>query len=200
MAISPSERVRRLGVIGDVHGRGELLQRASDALLAHSVDTVVCVGDIYGSEPGTAACCRLLQERQIVTVRGNHDRWLLEAADCDDKLRQSIGSETLEFLSGLPVTALINTATGPALVCHGVGTNDLAHLPKTFPNSYVRRCLRLGLISPECRLVVHGHSHVQRHQTREGVLFVTVGALKSCPEGGCLIIDTSSGVVLPIVY
>jgi predicted phosphodiesterase len=194
------EGIRRLGVIGDVHARLELLERAADALHAIDVDTLVCVGDIYGPGNGTAGCCRLLQERQILTVRGNHDRWFVEAADRDDRLRASVGSEAVEFLAALPITLNINTAAGPVLVCHGVGTNDLAHVPQTFPHSFVRRSIRVGLIPPRCKLVVHGHSHLQRQQTCEGVLFVTIGALRSHPAGGCIMVDTNTGIASPIAY
>jgi predicted phosphodiesterase len=145
-------------------------------------------------------CCRVLQERQILTVRGNHDRWFLEAADCDDGLRASVGLEAVEFLSALPTTLSINSVAGPVLVCHGVGTNDLAHLPQSFPHSFVRRAIRVGLVPPRCRLVVHGHSHLQRERTCGGVLFVTVGPLRSHPAGGCIILDTDAEVVLPIAY
>src|SRR3981081_2355287 len=118
MLIESPKRSQRLGAIGDVHARVELLERAADALNATGVDTLVCVGDIYGPGNGTAGCCRLLQERQILTVRGNHDRWFTEAAARDDRLRASVGLEAVEFLSSLPITLNINTVAGPALVCH----------------------------------------------------------------------------------
>ena len=164
------------------------------------MDTVVCVGDIYGSGNGVAECCSLLQRKQIPTVRGNHDRWLIEAVEGDENLRQSVGLEVVQFLSGLPITLKINTVAGEGLVCHGIGTNDLAHLPRTFPRSLVRRSFRVGLIPPQCTLVIHGHSHLQRQQTCEGVLFVAVGALRAHPVGGCIIIDTKTGLVLPVAY
>ncbi len=193
-------RALRLGVIGDVHGELEPLERAVAALEAAGVDTLACVGDVYGADKQTSECCKLIQERQILTVRGNHDRWLVEAAVSNESLRTTVGLNALEFLCALPITLLIETASGPALLCHGVGPNDLAHLPQSFPHSFVRRCLRIGIIPPQCTLMVHGHSHSQRHQVIEDILFVTVGALRFRPANGCLIIDTASRAVLPIGY
>lgn len=198
--VQSSEAVRRLGVIGDVHAQADLLGRAADALISLGVDAIACVGDIYGPGVGTAACCRLMVERQIRTVRGNHDRWLLEAAAGDDDLRAAVGQEALAFLSALPPTREINTAMGPALVCHGLGANDLAHLPRTFPDSFVRRCIRLGQLPPQCRLVLHGHSHLHRQQTCQGVLFITVGTLHPQSGDGCVIVDTDTGIVAQIAY
>ncbi len=194
------DEMRRIGVIGDVHARVELLERAADALYRAGVEAIVCVGDIYGPGDGTAACCRILRERQIPAVRGNHDRWFLEAADSDGDLRASVGLEAITFLSTLPTTLRIRSVTGPVLVCHGVGTNDLAHLPHTFPHAFVHRAIRVGLIPPECKLIVHGHSHVQRVRTCGGVRFITVGPLRSHPEGGCVIVDFCSATVSSISY
>ena len=168
--IRVADNIRHLGVIGDVHARVELLEGAADALRAAGADAIVCVGDIYGPGNGTGGCCRVLHERQILTVRGNHDRWFLEAADCDDGLRASVSLEVVEFLSALPTTLSINSVAGPVLVCHGVGTNDLAHVPQTFPHSFVRRAIRVGLIPPRCKLVVHGHSHLQREPATHPML------------------------------
>jgi putative phosphoesterase len=190
----------RLGVIGDVHGELEPLERAVDALEAAGVDTLACVGDVYGPGKQTSECCKLIQERQILTVRGNHDRWVVEAAVSNESLRATVGSNALDFLCALPITLRIETASGPALLCHGVGANDLAHVPQTFARSFVRRCIRIGVIPPQCTVMVHGHSHLQRHQVIEGILFVTVGALRFRPASGCLIIDTASRAVLPISY
>jgi Icc-related predicted phosphoesterase len=47
-----TKEVRHLGVIGDVHARIDLLQRASDALDTAGVDILVCVGDIYAQRAG----------------------------------------------------------------------------------------------------------------------------------------------------
>jgi predicted phosphodiesterase len=196
--VDSSLGIRRLGVIGDVHAHAELLRRAADALIATGVDAIACVGDIYGPGTETAECCRLLAQHQILTVRGNHDRWLLEAAANDDALHAAVGPDTIAFLSTLPATREINTAMGLALVCHGLGANDLAHLPLTFPDSFVRRSIRLGQLSSRHRLVLHGHSHLHRQQTREGVLFITVGKLQT--QAGCMIVDTHTRVVTPIAY
>jgi predicted phosphodiesterase len=200
MKVDPPSPIRHLGVIGDVHARAESLETAANALSARGVDAIACVGDIYGPATGTAQCCRLLKERRILTVRGNHDRWFLEAARQDSSLNASVDLEAVRFLSDLPVTLEIDTVAGPALLCHGIGTNDLAHLPQTFPSAFVRRSVRLGLISPRHKLVIHGHSHDFRQRTCEGILFVAIGTLQSHSQGGCVVIDAGTGIVSQVEY
>lgn len=200
MAVLTTRRVRRLGLIGDIHAQLHLLERAADALATRDVDVIACVGDIYGPGTDTTGCCRLLNERRILTVRGNHDRWFLEAAALDVGLRTSVGLDAIMFLSGLPVTLEIETEAGTALLCHGVGANDLAHLPRTFPRSFVRRSMRVGHISPRIRCVLHGHTHAHRQLISEDILFVTAGALRSHPEAGSVIVDTDTRTATTIPY
>jgi len=200
MKVELPKPIRLLGVIGDVHARAESLETAANVLSARGVDAIACVGDVYGPATGTAECCGLLRERRIFTVRGNHDRWFLEAAAQDSCLHASVGPEAVQFLSELPVTLEIDTVAGPALLCHGIGSNDLAHLPQTFPSSFVRRSVRLGLISPRHKVVIHGHSHQYRQMTYEGILFVTIGTLQSRSGGGCVVIDAGTGLVSQVDY
>lgn len=190
--------IRTLGIIGDVHGRHDLLARAIRALEAADLDIIVCVGDICGPGDGVDACCRMLASRRILTVRGNHDRWFLAAAEARGPLQQSLDAP-LQFLRGLPVTAEIHTQMGVALLCHGLGTNDLARLPRTFAQTFIARALRLGHLSASHRLVVHGHSHESVHLRQGDILFVNPGALGS-GTGGCLVLDTREQSVAPLPY
>jgi len=76
------ERVRRVAcdrvaVIGDIHGRAdllaELLGRVGDRL-------VVIVGDVGDRGPDTRGVVELLVGRQAIGVLGNHDLWLVAYA------------------------------------------------------------------------------------------------------------------------
>lgn len=193
-------KIRYIGVIGDVHAHHEALESAGSALKAAGAEAVVCVGDIYGPGDGTAACCKTLKQMEISAVRGNHDRWIVAAAECDPSLLASIGSAAVSFLSSLPVTLRLDSVDGSILLCHGVGPNDLAHLPQSFPDSFARRAVRVGLIPPGCSVVIHGHSHVQRERRCGDIHFITVGPLSSRPTGGCLIFDALTDSVMPVIY
>jgi predicted phosphodiesterase len=64
----------------------------------------------------------------------------------------------------------------------------------------VRRAIRLGLIPADCKLVIHGHSHLQRQQHLGGIRFVTVGPLHSHPSAGCITIDSQNDLVSTVAY
>jgi predicted phosphodiesterase len=79
-----STRCYRLAVVSDVHADLHALQDALRCIDAMKCDRVVCAGDTvdYGMFPNETLA--LLEERSIVTVRGNHDRWALESSKSFD--------------------------------------------------------------------------------------------------------------------
>ncbi len=102
----------RIGIIGDVHSRHETLNIALSILESRDCDLLLCVGDIVDGAGSVNECCRLLIERDVKTVRGNHDRWLLEgrmrrlpnATQLADLTEQS-----QSYLSTLPPTRYFNS-------------------------------------------------------------------------------------------
>ncbi len=82
--------VDRVAVIGDIHGRADLLRK----LLALLGDRpVVCVGDVCDRGPDTRGVLELLFARGAVGVFGNHDLWLAAwaAGEGFDRLALGIG-------------------------------------------------------------------------------------------------------------
>ena len=67
-------------VVGDVHGRADLLAPLFERLLAQP-DQIVCVGDYIDRGPDSAKVLRLLQEASLLgnvtCLRGNHEEMLL---------------------------------------------------------------------------------------------------------------------------
>ena len=62
-----------VAVLGDIHGRSDLLRR----LLAELGDMpVLSVGDVVDRGPDSKGCVELLIERGAVGVMGNHEEWV----------------------------------------------------------------------------------------------------------------------------
>ena len=79
-----------VAVIGDIHGRRDLL----DALLARLGDMpIICVGDVCDRGPDTRGVLDRLIERRALGVFGNHDLWLAAwaAGEGFDQLALGIG-------------------------------------------------------------------------------------------------------------
>jgi predicted phosphodiesterase len=156
--------VRRLGLIGDVHAEDERLAVALARLADEGAETVVCMGDIVDGPGDVDRCVEMLAAHAVVTVRGNHERWLLA-----DELRDMPGSHqrgdlaaaTLDFLAGLPATRSLETVAGPVLVCHGLGDDDMAGVQPW--DTEMDLVLNIGLCRlsrvEAPRIVVNGHTH-----------------------------------------
>lgn len=66
---------QEVAVIGDIHGRIDLLQPLVEALPGDM--PLLVAGDIGDRGPATRACVDLLLERGALGVRGNHEEWFI---------------------------------------------------------------------------------------------------------------------------
>lgn len=71
----------KLGILSDIHGNIEALTAAHGELKKNRCDRVVCLGDVvgYGANPGE--CIDFIREKEIFTVRGNHDHYVIQNTD-----------------------------------------------------------------------------------------------------------------------
>ena len=109
-----------------MHAEDEKLATAFAHL--RGVDVVLCVGDLVDGAGDLDRCVELLEAHRVVTVRGNHDRWVL-----GDEMRHlaeahaaaELAPRTRAHLAALHATRRIDTVAGPLLLCHGLGTDDM---------------------------------------------------------------------------
>lgn len=179
----------RLGVLGDVHAEHERLAAALDWFAGQRLDAVLCTGDLADGPGCINRCCELLREAGVLTVAGNHDRWLL-----DDKVRHLPGAHRREeltddnraYLADLPRTVELETAAGRLMLCHGVGEHDMAKVwPGTRGADSIRRSAALdGLLHAGAhRFMVHGHLHYRVLIDFENLLLLNAGTLKGDQAG-----------------
>ena len=154
----------RIGLIGDVHQEDLALAWALGLLSDEQVDLVVCVGDIADGFGDLDTCCELLESHGVITVKGNHDRWFL--AQQMRELPQASSAAAAnpasrEWLAQLPSSVSIETPRGKALVCHGMGDDDMVGV-KPYDEGYALDSnlpLQRLLTSDEHRIVIAGHTH-----------------------------------------
>jgi len=190
--MTPWSLPNRVGVIGDVHAEDVRLEAALAHLAARDVDAVLCVGDVADGVGSLERCVQLLQERRVMTVRGNHERWLLGGTmrDLPDATKfEETSQSTLDFLRSLPATREFRTSLGGLLLCHGLGDNDMA---KVDPDDYgyaidVNDDLQALVRDPRYQLVVNGHSHRAMVRSFTGLTIVNGGTLRGADPGFLLV-------------
>ena len=191
--------VGRIGVIGDIHAQHVRLASALAALEERGVELVLATGDIADGSGSVEECCRLLEAHGFVTVCGNHDRWLLAGTARDlheATVLADLSENSRAFLARLPRMVELATARGTALLCHGLGPNDMSKVgPDDFgyalaTNDELQNLLRNGYF----RWVINGHSHRQMVRPFPGMTIINAGTLR--PHSPCFLeIDFEQEVV-----
>ena len=192
-------------MIGDIHAEQARLGSALSRLEERGVELVVATGDIADGSGSVDECCELLKAHHVIAVCGNHDRWLL--AGTARELRDAtavadVSKDSRTFLERLPRMVEIATARGTALLCHGLGPNDMAKVgPDDFgyaldSNDDLQNLLRSG----HYRWVINGHSHRQMVRAFPGMTIINAGTLKPGHASCFLEVDFDRGVVLVFAF
>lgn len=200
--IAPGPPIRCLGVIGDVHGEAQRLEMAIAELRSAGADTLACTGDITDGIGEVDRCCDLLQDHQVITVGGNHDRWCIDGelrnrAECT--LFDHLSPRSQAFLQALPTQVEISTIAGTALLCHGLGHNDMGKLMPQDSAEKMRADpnLKALLQNHDYRYLINGHSHYRMVRQIEGLTIINGGTIRRGHQPGFLLVDFSQGLIMP---
>lgn len=192
-----TQSLTRIGVIGDIHTAFDKLSWAIGLLKQQRVEQIFATGDIVdgpSSAQDVVRACALLQESGVITVLGNHDRWLLDGQlrDLQDAtFPDELTREARAYLQSLPASVELQTPRGRMLLGHGLGSNDMStlkpydHGPALTHNTTLQSILR----SERYRFVVSGHTHLRMVRQLSGVTFINAGALHYTREPCCVVLD-----------
>lgn len=191
---------RRVAVIGDVHAEHLVLELALATLRDLGVHHVLCVGDIVDGPGNVDRCCELLRENDVLTVRGNHDNWMLNGTLRSLRQatrREDLSAESLDFLESLPPARSVSRCLPHSRLCHGLGPNDMGSvLPDDFGYALeVKRELHDLIADPGVKIVLNGHTHRRMVRHFQGLTIINAGSLVFSQEPGIVLIDPESGDV-----
>lgn len=182
----------RIAVVSDIHGNLPALEAVLGDIAASGVDVTVNLGDIVSGPLWPAQTAERLMALRLPTIRGNHERQLLElpvermgASDAFAAARLSTAQR--DWLAALPAT--LDLAQG-VFCCHGTPASDLQYFLETVtPRGYggagepglraatpAEAAERAGGIGHG--LILCGHTHVPRAlQLTDGRLVVNPGSV-----------------------
>ncbi len=177
----------RLAVISDIHGNSAALDAVLEDIAARDVDLTVNLGDSFSGPLDAAGTAGRLSKLDLPTVRGNHDRLLVdrpigEMGKWEAWAIGELDEATLEWCRSLPLAMDV----GGVLLCHGTPDKDdenwLDHRGRDA--RLARRDLpevlaRAGNVSQ--RLILCGHTHEPRSlRLPDGRQIVNPGSV-GCP-------------------
>ena len=181
--------MRRVALLGDVHGNAVALAAVLEELRREEPDLVVWTGDLsWGWEPAaTLALVRALglparyvrgnAERALLELRAGdiaepsvRERWMLEQHDADD----------LAFAASFePTVSVAIDGLGATLVCHGSPRSDEELLTAETPARRVADAMT-GVAE---HVLVTGHTHAQYDREVAGIRAVNPGSVGMAYEG-----------------
>lgn len=151
----------KIAIISDIHANIFGLR----AVLADlpKVDKILCAGDITGYYPFVNEVIEELNANNIISIRGNHDQYLINGKAPDDStatikdsaktMKKLISLENLKFIKSLPEFLDIRIDNKRAMVFHGSPWNHLEErIYPDYPNFD-----KFSKINAD--VVILGHTH-----------------------------------------
>lgn len=182
----------KIGIITDIHNNLIALETVL-AKLENFCDLIICSGDIIGIGPFPEETVqRIMQISNLIAVRGNHERYLLEGMP--DKIpneeqmdieemkhhnweHNQLSKVSIEFLKGLPYIQKINIEGNRIVVLHYAMDKENRYIRfKMNPN---KEDLNYIFDSIDADIIIYGHEH-NRSICKSEKLYINVGSL-GCP-------------------
>ncbi|KQR73410.1 metallophosphoesterase family protein [Rhizobium sp. Leaf341] len=179
----------KIAVIADIHGNAAALEAVLADIDAQGIRRIVHLGDALSGPIDPARTAELLMARDLLSIRGNHDRALLTAAPdamiaTDRFTHAALSDHHFAWLESLEPTRSVSEHG--LFLCHGTPDSDLTYwLEDVSPDGIVHRAhaariegFAAGIALP---LLLCGHTHIPRLVTlSDGRMILNPGSV-GCP-------------------
>ncbi len=176
-----------MAVIADIHGNSLALRAVLDHIDRAGITQIINLGDHFSGPLDAAETWAALRDRpEMLSVRGDHDRYLIEL-DPDDMwpsdriAHDALGPDALAWLKSLPFERRI----GDIYMCHATPENDNLYWSEEVISG-TTRLAPLSVIEQRAKglragLILYAHTHLPRVlRLGDGRLMVNPGSV-GCP-------------------
>lgn len=179
--------IMRIAILSDIHGNIAALDAVLADVAARGVDVIVNLGDILSGPLFPVETADRLMALDLPTIRGNHERQLLE--DAPDAMGASdlfaaerLRTDQKAWIAALPATRWLSD---DVLMVHGTPDSDLAPFLETVTPAGMRAATaeevaaRADVASAKrAGLILCGHTHLPRMiRLADGRLVVNPGSV-----------------------
>ncbi len=156
----------RYAIISDIHSNLEALEVVLREIDRIGVDRIVSLGDLVGYNANPNECVRILRDRGVSSLMGNHDAAACGLEDPVDFnpiaraavlwTRHALEPGNQDLLEGLPEEGSLN---GGLRLAHG----SLLHRDHYLAShdDIMENIRRMREAEPEIRVLFFGHTHIQ---------------------------------------
>jgi predicted phosphodiesterase len=157
----------KFAAIADVHSNHLALEAVLRDIHAQGITEIVNLGDAASGPLDAARTIDLLIDCGAVSIRGNHDRYLIERApekmgSWDRPAYDQLADRHFAWLRALPPTRLFRDSV---FLCHGTPASDETYwLEMVLPDGHVRLAASETIAAAAVKypLTLCGHTHVAR--------------------------------------
>lgn len=184
----------KIGIITDVHNNVVALEQVLQRLESENCDYIVCCGDIIGIGPYPEQTVqRMMKIPNLITVRGNHDGYLLDGIPDtfpNDELMEpseteyhkwehgQLSESSVEFLSKLPFEKDISCYNKKITILHYCMNGENKYINYS-PNPTDDDLMRM-FANYDSDIILFGHDHGRTIRNINGKWYINVGSL-GCP-------------------
>lgn len=178
----------KFAVLADIHGNSFALEAVLQDMDALGVTDAVNLGDFFSGPIDAAKTASTLMERDFASVRGNHDRYLIEQdptnmGPSDRVAFDQLSEQHLQWIADLPTT---RTVFDDVFLCHATPRSDSTYWLERVENNGVVRPASLAEVKAEAdgvdaSLILCAHTHIPRCvRLPDGRIIVNPGSV-GCP-------------------
>ena len=178
----------KVAIISDIHGNDLALEAVLADIDALGITEIVNLGDHVSGPLNAARTADILMARDIPSISGNHDRYLLTLDPADMGLSDRAAHGELQFrhfqwLSTLPATRIYRDAL---FLCHATPSSDETYWLEALTAEGVvhmaaQSAIEAVAVGIEQPVILCGHTHIPRAiRLADGRLVVNPGSV-GCP-------------------
>ncbi|MEP3045923.1 MAG: metallophosphoesterase family protein [Roseibium sp.] len=158
----------KIAVVSDIHGNVLALEAVLDDLKGESPDVIVNLGDCVSGPLWPEETAAILRETNWPTVRGNHDRFLIEdplekLGPTDVFAAERLSTESLDWFKTSQATIRLND---DVFLCHGTPDDDDRYLTEKVegPKGHLpdEEKLLADIKGEQAPIICCGHTHIPR--------------------------------------
>jgi predicted phosphodiesterase len=164
----------KIAVLSDIHGNITALDAVLADAAGRGADRIVNLGDMCSGGLFPMETADRLMALDLPTIRGNHERQLLEQTPdrmglSDRHAALTLRPEHLAWLGALPGTLWL---TDEILLVHGTPDSDLAYFLETVTEDGIRAAthaeVKARIGTATAPVILCGHTHVPRVVALDG--------------------------------
>lgn len=196
----------RILLISDIHGNYEALQ----TVLKIPHDKAICLGDIVDYGPDPDRCIDLLREKEIPTIRGNHDNAVAFQVDCRCGYRYKhlsiatreytwkiLDSSGIEYLKKLPPLIKEEIDGKKLYLTHASPRSMFDYIRPETSDEEIQAMVNEAMEPVEAEFLVVGHSHIPMNRKLGDLTIINPGSVGQPRDGdnraSCAVFNTENG-------